>query len=336
MISRTTLGRTGLNVSRIGLGTTEIGFVYGIGKRSVPNRSDAIKLLKEAVHLGITFIDTARFYGKAEEYIGASGILKTEGVVVLTKCGHVLDRAANVSIKDLKVGLMDELDESRRNLRLDILPLVLFHGASKKLIDDGTLPEIIAYCKDKEVVRFMGASTRGEETPLAAIESGAFDALELGYSILDQRMATRVIPAAAEKSIGIINRSVLLKGALTKAAEKLPDTLQLLKDNGARARQIAEEMGEDLPTLAIRFALSHPQMHVSLIGTNKLSHLNAAARAAKSGILSADIIEKLRALAVEDVRQVDPAHWPPEAVSDSKEGKKIIPHFHSALDKAPK
>jgi L-galactose dehydrogenase len=72
----TTLGRTGLKVSRIGLGTAEIGFSYGIGERPLPSEAEAIDLLKKSVDLGITFFDTASYYGVAEERIGKSGILQ--------------------------------------------------------------------------------------------------------------------------------------------------------------------------------------------------------------------------------------------------------------------
>ena len=56
----TTLGKTNLNVSPIGLGTVEIGIPYGIGKQSLPSDAEAERILKTAVELGITYFDTAR------------------------------------------------------------------------------------------------------------------------------------------------------------------------------------------------------------------------------------------------------------------------------------
>src|SRR3989338_1871559 len=85
------LGRTGLRVSRIGLGTAELGFAYGLGNRILPSEDDAVKFLKTAVDLGVTYFDTAYFYGVAEKRIGKSGIVKDSNVVIATKCGHFLE-----------------------------------------------------------------------------------------------------------------------------------------------------------------------------------------------------------------------------------------------------
>ena len=57
-----TLGKTGLSVSRLGLGTAEIGFAYGLGTPELPSEEEAIKLLKTAVELGVTFFDRTRHY----------------------------------------------------------------------------------------------------------------------------------------------------------------------------------------------------------------------------------------------------------------------------------
>ena len=79
MIPQRKLGRTTLSVSALGLGTTEIGYVYGIGNRSLPTDQEAIDLLHHAVDLGITFIDTGHFYGEAERRIGESGVTQRRG-----------------------------------------------------------------------------------------------------------------------------------------------------------------------------------------------------------------------------------------------------------------
>ena len=85
-----TLGRTRLKVSRIGLGTAEIGFSYGLGARPLPSEMEAITLLRRAVDLGITFFDTANYYHLAEERIGKSGILENPAVMAETKMAPFL------------------------------------------------------------------------------------------------------------------------------------------------------------------------------------------------------------------------------------------------------
>jgi len=323
-----TLGRTGFKVSPVALGTTEIGFVYGIGPRTVSTEEETEALLKRMVELGVNFIDTAHFYGLAEERIGRSGVAKKDGVIVATKCGHILDRAEAIEPKILEEEIRKEVEESRRKLDLATLPLVMFHGGSKEQIESGLLVEIMQKLKDEGKVLYAGISTRGEEPPLAAIQTGFFDVLQLGHSILDQRMASRVFPAAQEANLGVVNRSVFLKGALTPAVKYLSPELNPLKEGSARAEEIARGLGIGLPALAVRFALSNPAVSTVLIGTNKLSHLESAVAAAEAGPLPKDVLAELSKLAIDDVSQVDPAHWPPAAVSDQKGGKKIMPHFY--------
>src|SRR3989338_5345425 len=117
-------------------------------------------------------------------------------------------------------------------------------------------------------------------------------------------MEDRVIAEAAKHNIGIINRSALLKGALTPAAEYLSPVLAPLKQNSDAAKKIAEEVGIDFPTLALRFALSSPEVGSVLVGTNKLKHLESALAAAEAGPLPADILNELHKLAIDDPMQV--------------------------------
>lgn len=317
------LGRTGLSVSCIGLGTTEIGYIYGIGPRNLPTESEVIDFLHKVIDLGITFIDTGHFYGLAEERIGKSGIAGEEGVIVSTKCGHVLDRGEAISDKELAREMEKEVDESLIKLRLDMIPLVQVHGGTAERIRDGSIIGGMQKLKDAGKVQFVGISTRGEEAPLAALESGYFDTLQLAHSILDQRVVARVIPEAKKRNIGIINRSVLLKGALTPASQYLSASLSGLKKNSDAAAKIASAMGIDLPALAVRFALSNDAIQTVLVGTNKLRNIERAIAAAEAGPLPESIVKELRSLAVSDPLQVDPKNWPADMVADEKDGKKI-------------
>lgn len=315
------LGRTGISVSALGLGTAEIGYSYGIGSRDVPDEDSALALLRRAVELGITFIDTARFYGVAEERIGRSGIAKLPGVVIATKCGHALDRDEHLSDAELARAFAAEVDESLLKLRLESAPLLQVHGGTAARIRDGSIISAVEKIQKSGKARFIGISTRGEEAALAAIESGFFDTLQLAHSILDQRMAP-VFAEAKKKNIGIINRSVLLKGTLTPASKHLPPELALLRRHAGAAANIAKELGTDLPELAIRFALSNSSVHTVLVGSNNISHIESAVFAAEAGPLPEEALARLRLLAVEDEKQVDPKFWPASMTADAKGSNK--------------
>lgn len=304
------LGRTGLKVSRIGLGTAEIGFAYGIGPRTLPSEEEAISFLKAAVDLGVTYFDTAYFYGLAEERIGKSDILKNSNTIVATKCGQFLEAGEDPRGLELEQRLRDQVEVSLRKMRVDSVPILILHGGSKEQLKRGELIMILRKFKVEGKAKHIGISTRGEEASIAAIESDFFDVVQVAFSILDQRMTKKVLPLALEKNIGVICRSVLLKGALTELANNLPKSLAWLKINSFRAGIIAEdELDCDLPTLAIRFALSQPVLSTVLVGTNKIQNLQKAVSLVEKNHLPRDIISKLEKLAVDDLMQVDPFRW---------------------------
>jgi len=307
----TTLGSTNLNTSRIGLGTVEIGLPYGIGINSLPSDKEAERILKTAVDLGITYFDTARGYGVAEERIGKSGISRSPNVVIGTKCAQFLEQGEDPHSDELAQRINREVEESLRNLQIDSLQLLQLHGGNEEQIKRGELTDILRRLQEQGKIQHFGIATRGEQAPLAAIDSGSFATIQTAYSILDQRMATQVLPRARQNNIGIINRSVLLKGALTPAAWQLPPALDLLKEKSAQAAVIAKQLQQDLPSLAVRFAASNPAVSTILIGTIEPRHLRSAIKAVAQGPLDQDTLSQLHQLAINDEQLVDPAKWPP-------------------------
>lgn len=316
------LGRTGLTVSRLGLGTVEIGLPYGIGARELPSEKEAERILKTALELGITYFDTARGYGVAEERLGKFSITRRDGVVVGTKCAQFLKQEPHLTGHELARRIREDIDASRRALRQDTLQLVQLHLEREDVTNVDEFTAIMQQLKDDGAVAHVGISTRGESTPLAAFATNFFETLQIAYSILDQRMDLppltkggtergSILQHARQANIGVINRSVLLKGALTPAAARLPDQLAQLKENSRRAAAIAADLDTDLPTLAIRFAASHPAVSTILIGTVTPQHLVTAAAALAAGPLPQDVLTRLRTLAIDDPAQVDPAQWPP-------------------------
>lgn len=304
------LGSTSLTVSKIGLGTAEIGFAYGIGKRVLPSEKEAIRFLETAADFGITYFDTANIYGLSEERIKKAGISSRHGIIIGTKCGQFLERGIKMSIEEMKKNIKGEVEESLRKLGLDVLPLLYLHGGTVDDIRENKICEIMAELKEDGKARHLGISVRGEEAALAAINSKIFEVIHIAFSILDQRMISKVLFLAEEKGIGVVNRSVLLKGVLTKNYSLLPSSLSILRENAEKAEEIAKSLHLSLPALAIRFVISFKNISTSLIGTNSIEHLKDSLRAVDQGPLSDEVMEELKRLAISDENQVDPARWP--------------------------
>lgn len=304
------LGNTSLEVSRIGLGTVEIGLAYGLGNTGLPSEQDAISLLQRVVEMGVTYIDTARGYGLAEERIGKSEISKNEHIVIGTKCAQFLKTERDISNTDLEKRIREEIDMSRTFLRQESLQLVQIHNELEDYTNFAALIEIMEKLKEEQKIQHVGIAIRGEATALAALNTNFFETIQASYNIVDQRMTPRIFALAQEKHVGIINRSVLLKGALTNKRDKLPESLQQLKENADAAAKIAQSINMDLPTLALRFTLSNQAVSTSLIGTTQTKHIESALEIASQESLPQNILEQLHMLAIHDTNQIDPAKWP--------------------------
>lgn len=299
-----------MNFSRIGLGTVEIGLPYGIGKTSLCSDKEAEHILKSAVELGITYIDTARGYGVAEERIGKSGIGNIAGVIIGTKCGQFLKQEPDIHGMELETRIREDIDTSRKNLQQESLALVQFHNEREDFTDVHEIIEILQKIKDEQKIQHVGIATRGEQAALVALQTGFFETMQVAYSILDQRMANAVLPQAKEDDVSVMNRSVLLKGALTPSRENLPEQLSQLKSSANAAEDIADSMGISLPELAIRFAASNSAISTILIGTIQTEHVQSAMQAVEKEPLPQEVIAQCKQLGLTDPLQVDPARWP--------------------------
>lgn len=293
-------------MSRLGLGTAEIGFAYGLGEKRLPSEAEAVSLLQEAVRMGVTFFDTANYYGLAEERLGKSGILKDSRIVVCTKCAQFLEKGEYFSASELDQKIRAQVESSRQNLGLDTLPLLLIHGPSKAQIEEGVLLEIMQNLQAEKLIQFWGASTRGTEAPLALL-AREVPVLEVAYNLADSRMESVF---TAVQNTGIINRSVFLKGVFAGKVDLLPDSLLPLKLLVTAAAAEATTLGISLKELALRYTLSEPKIHTTLVGTANRAHLEEALVALAKGPLPVEVVARIRANASKDEVQVDPAKWP--------------------------
>ena len=309
------LGRTGLLVSELALGTVELGLAYGIprpGEAGPPDEGDAGRLLNRAVDAGITLIDTARAYGTAEEVIGHALSHRRGEIVLASKFALVGPHGQPLSGDALREHFWASLDTSLRALRTDWLDLYQVHaGSDPAILANGVIVDLLAQAQAAGKIRFAGLSSYGRELPLTGLATNAFDTLQVAYNVLDRRMEEQVFPLAQQQDVGIIVRSALLKGALTDRADSLPPHLHELR---AQSRAF-HDLAADLPgrptavQAALRFCLAHPAVSATLIGVRDMAELDEALGVAAIPDLPPDALDALRALSVHDERLLDPGTW---------------------------
>ena len=308
------LGRTGLRVSALALGTVELGMDYGIatpGEYGRPAEAEAIGLVHAALDAGITLIDTARAYGESEALLGRALRGRRARVVLATKTRTQREDGATLDAPELRRMMQQSLETSLRLLQTDYVDIWQVHNVDAELLARRDMVAgVFDWARRSGKARAVGGSTYGVEMPLAAIESGLFDMLQVTYSVLDQRLADQVFSAAVEKNVGILVRSILLKGALTGRGDYLPDRLAALRARSRAFRELVAASGLDASPVqaAIAFGLAHPHIHSVLVGLRSAWELREALGAVDVR-LPADLLDRLYRLRLDDAELLNPATW---------------------------
>ena len=307
------LGRTDLRGSAISLGTVALGLEYGIrapGAFGRPPETEALALMRQAADAGINLFDTAPGYGESERIVGRF-LAEATNCRVATKVPVPRD-SAGCLLAGAAVRRATEasLESSLRVLRRDALDIVQIHNATVEAISRGEIAEALLSARQQGKVRFLGASVYTGEEALAVISAGFFDALQVPYNLLDQRMAENVFPAAKAAGVGIIVRSAFLKGVLTERAQWLPSELAPLRRAAERAAKDFGVSWGSLPEFALRFCLSDPRVSTILTGAQTAEELSRSLAATAVGPLPEDLLARAAGLALSDDRLLDPSRWP--------------------------
>ena len=304
------LGRTNLQVSEISLGTVELGMDYGIpvqGDHLQPSETDAARTLNCALDLGINLIDTAQAYGESEAIIGRALKSRREEYLLATKiAGLSWEGYTGVELQEQ---VEASITKSLRALQTDIIDLLYIHNATPELIQCGEIVEIMQRAQDAGYARFIGTTTYGAEAPLAVLEDGRFDCVQLAYNLLDRQFEERVLPLAEESDVGVIIRSVLLKGALTHRYAHLPDELRELRTAVNEVNSLCRAPDRSLPGLAYGFVLAHPAVSTALVGTGRVHELREIVSFAGCDALQPELLHSIREIVVSP-DQLNPGTWP--------------------------
>ena len=304
------LGRTNLQVSEISLGTVELGMDYGIpvqGEQRRPSEADAARTLNCALDLGINLIDTAQAYEESEAIIGRALKSRRNEYILATKISSL--SWEGYTSKELQEQVEASITESLRALQTDIIDLLYIHNATPELIQCGEIVEIMQRAREAGYARFIGTTTYGEAAPLAVLEDGRFDCIQVAYNLLDRQLEERVLPLAKANDIGVVIRSVLLKGALTYRYAHLPEELRELRETVNKVNSLCSAQNSSLPELAYRFVLAHPAVSTALVGTGRVHELKEIVSLAGRDPLPLELLSDIREISVSP-DQLNPGTWP--------------------------
>ena len=301
--------KAGLRVSEIGFGTWAMG--GGWGRK---DDEEALRALRRALDLGVTFFDTALGYG-SETLLGKAVADMRDRVIIATKIPPKTQRwpvLPREPISDTFPAdwIIECTERSLRNLGTDYIDIQQLHAWTPPYLEQLEWYEALTRLRDQGKVRAIGVSANDWDPygPVGLVESGLIDTVQVIYNIFEQRPAEKLLPAALERGVGVIVRVPFEEGLLTGAigpghvfeagdwrAKWL--TPQRLQEVAPRVEALRAFLTEDRPTLAalaLKFCLSHPAVSTVIPGMRTQAHVEANCAASDGKLLSAAELEALR------------------------------------------
>jgi predicted aldo/keto reductase-like oxidoreductase len=228
------MGRTGLEVSRVGIG--------GIPILRLPEK-EAIDVVSYALDLGVTFIDTANAYTSSkttsEELIGKGVAGRREQVVIATKAGL---RTKKGALKHLKTSL--------KRLDTDYIDIWQFHSVSndeayKKIMSRGGAIEAANEALESGIIRHIGFSSHTIDISLKMVESGNFETIQFPINFVNNEAVEKLVPLTKKMGVGFIGMKPFAGGNLRYADLAIKYLLQfdnVLPDPGVKSFQEIKEI----------------------------------------------------------------------------------------------
>ena len=278
-------------LEKLGLGTVQFGQAYGISNRhGQVTPEEAARILSLAAESGIRLLDTAANYGEAETVLGKH---YTRPFRIVTK---------TIGVKNGVEAVVTRARQSAAALKADTL---LVHAASDLASPDGdALWRALLGLRDAGTFRKIGISVYVADDPASLAHRYRPDAMQLPFSLLDQRLlANGTLPALSDFGVEIHARSLFLQGLLF--LDQLPEKLKSAEPHLAWVKERLHEAHVSPLAASLGFVLARPEIDFGLVGVTSASELREIVAASQISLPSLD----WASFALTDERVLTPSLW---------------------------
>ncbi|WP_184950789.1 aldo/keto reductase [Paractinoplanes abujensis] len=306
----TRLGRTGLRVSRIGLGCMSYGQAAAGMHQWTLDEEAAAPFFRQAVELGVTFWDTANVYqgGTSEEFVGRAitRFSRREEIVLATKVsGKMHDGPGGSGLS--RKAILEQAEASLRRLGTDYIDVYYIHRFDPETPVEETMQALDDLVRAGKV-RYLGASSmwawQFAKAQYAAVVNGwtTFAAMQDQYNVLKREEEREMIPMCLDQGVGLTPYSPLAKGRATRPWGQ--QTARSSSDNVAKAfdrdvdepvvhaiQKVAEARGVAMAQVALAWLLSKPVVSCPIVGATKPHHLQDAVAALEVHLTESEIAD---------------------------------------------
>jgi len=283
-----TLGKTGLQVTKLGYGTAISKF---------PDEVAWGRLLNEVLDSGINIIDTANDYGvgwglPAESVIGRQISHRRSEFIIATKCGCSSGDRDNPNWSGEHIWTRENayrgLHESLERLNTDYIDIMQYHNPTVEDVEKSDLVQVLNDMRSEGKVRWIGVSTTLPHLPVF-LEMGVFDVFQIPYSALE-RDHENWIEKSETEGMGIIVRGGVAQGEPGVGSGD-GDIWQ--KFDEAALNELLDD-GDTKTSLILRYTLTHPGIHTNIVGTSKQNHLRENIAGINKGPLDQDVYSEMK------------------------------------------
>ncbi|WP_458207758.1 aldo/keto reductase [Haladaptatus sp. NG-SE-30] len=295
----TTLGDTGMEVSKICLGCMSFG--SSDWREWVLDEDESMPIIERAIDLGINFFDTANMYsrGESERILGKALEGRREESVVATKCYFQMNDDDPNSGGLSRKAIEQELDNSRDRLGMDTIDLYQIH----RWDDDTPIETTMRALSDavrREKVRYLGASSMWAHQFADALHTSdrlgldRFVTMQNHYNLIYREEEREMLPLCDRERVGVIPWSPLARGFLTRPHEEFEDTTRGKTDDYAhqhpygegggvevneRVQELAAEKGVTMAQIGLAWLFHKEWVDAPIVGTTSIEHLEDAVEA---------------------------------------------------------
>jgi aryl-alcohol dehydrogenase-like predicted oxidoreductase len=314
------LGRTGADVSVVGLGTWQLGGDWGD-----VDDDTASDVLDAALDAGVTLLDTADVYGdgRSEVRIRKALVARSERPFVATKAGRRADpfAAAQYTPENLRAWI----DRSRRNLGVDTLDLVQLHCPPTAVYSDQRVYDALDSFVEDGAIAAYGVSVETVAEGLTALEHPGVQTLQVILNVFRRKPLEELLPVAAKAQVGVLARvplaSGLLSGRFSESTTFAPDDHRTFNRHGAAfdvgetfsgvpyevgvqaAREFVDICGDRKPAaVALRWVIQQPGVTTVIPGASNVGQARSNAEAADLPALTDSELADLERLYDERIR----------------------------------
>lgn len=296
----TSLGSSGLKVSRISLGCM-----------SLPaNESASIPIIHKAIDLGVNLFDTADIYqnGHNEENVGKALSGRRDKVLIASKVGNVPRKdGSGLDWNPSKKHILASIEESLRRLGTDYIDLYQLHGGTIQDNIDETI-QAFETLKQQGKIRYYGISSIRPNVIKAYITKSAITSVMMQYSLLDRRPEEECLDMLQKNNIGALARGSIAQGLLAGKPPK--QYLELTEEEVKKAAAAINSLsvnGRSPSYTAIRYVMQHPAVSSCIVGISRLDQLEDIVRTLETKPLEAEemqfLKEAVRPILYKDHRQ---------------------------------